>query len=603
MYHDSYGSSRKDTPFRLTLMRGLTVIVFAFIFLNVPQWGKGRDSSPTLPPDAMQRSHEYVEQLLSQARATGAKYTSAYGAGDFDRLSALSSGFQAYHGLNIAARNGTPAEQALDRKLRYVREELGALAHYNDHSNVVGMMAITITINNAVTEYRKTHGPAARPDFLTPPPAEETFNWRHVAKRGVDGWLLAMIPAFLTISISFRLRRESLWAELVERPWAPVLATIFWPLGLWVYVGEPGVIERKLQLLVQAYVTEHHHAPDETWIAAQRLVLMRRARNMQHAFAQMAEYPELIRVNSRQAIFASWLVALLSGPMSMFLGVVQAYASVARAKAGIDSSLVDTTRNTRRKLSGFTDGYLEVASNGKRLEASLGRMRGKLVMEDHSIFLHLDCRTGKPVEAYGMSQYGPAKVMAGLVTPYPVFEYPPPWKALFRSSPGFGLLPSFSDFGVQGETRAGPVTMQFGLLTGYGANGSADDRTDAVLRLSGNRGAISSSASYQGGDEHDYAAGNLTLAGHLGSIGYKYAHRDDRDPKLDGQMHQIEVIGQRGLWRAGIQAAHAKQRTLLGVIERKLGGVNRLLLECLTIDGQAPIWTMRFQQGLALATP
>ncbi len=602
--HDAQYGPPNTTPFRLSLMRGLTVLTFLFVFLNVLGWSKLGSDRPVLPANSITEANRMLNQVLERTKAAGTKYTFDYGAGDFDRLVALSMALESYRGGSITDTQGSLETIALKRKVHFVRDQIGTLAMYNSNVKERGYMVETYYSGNAVQKYRQTHGETPRLSFL-PPPAHEAINWRSVAKRGVDGWLLAMIPAFLTILVSFRLRRESLWAELVERPWGPVLATAFWPFGLWVYAGQPGIIEGKLRLLVEAYRAEHHAAPGEEWQAAQRLVLMRRARNIQHALAQISEYPELIRVNSRQAIFASWLIAMLSGPMQMMLSVAQAYAQVVRANGGVASTQVDTTRTRRRAtgLSGFTDGYLEVSSNGERIEATLGRMRGKLVQGDRSIFLHVDCRTGKPVEAFAASQYGPVKVQAGLITPYAVFDYQPPFKALFRTSQGFNLLPSFSDFGIQGETRAGPVTVQAGLLTGDGTNGTADNRTDAVLRLSGTRGPLSLSAGYQGGDEHDYVAGNLSLANSAGSVAYQYANRDGRNPKLDGVMHQLEITGQRGLWRLGFQAATAKRQTLLGVIERKLSGVNRLLFEGVLTDGQPPAWNLRFQQGLILATP
>lgn len=602
MYHQSY---RDVTPLRLSLMRGLTVLTFLFVALNVSGWNRLGSDRPVLPAESVQAANNALDAMMVKAKAAGERYTFDFGAADFDQLSALSYALQDYRGGSEGVNDGPPEMVVLTRKMNYVRDALGSLAMYNGRVPERGSMVETYYSSHAVQKYRQTHGAAGRPTFLPPPPAGQGINWRQVAKRGIDGWLLAMIPAFLTILVSFRLRRESLWAELVERPWMPVTATAFWLVGLWGYVGQPGIIERRLQGLIHDYREEHHAQPSEEWIAAQRLVLMRRARDVQHALAQIAEAPELIRINSRRAIFASWLIAMLSGPFNMMLGVVQAYANVARVNGGVDSSLVDTTKTVRRRssFSGFTDGYLELSSNGERIEPSLGLMRGKLAQGDRSIFLRFDCRTGKPAEAYAASRYGSVKVMAGMVTPWTVFDYPPPFRALFRSSPGFDLLPSFSDFGLQAESRAGPTTMQFGLLTGDGTNGSADDRTDAILRLFGSRGPLSASASYQGGDEHDYVASNVSLANKTGSVAYQFARRDDRNPKLDGRLHQLEMTGQRGPWRVGLQAAHAKQRTLLGVIERALGGANRLMVECLLTKDGAPAWTLRFQQGLVLATP
>lgn len=601
-YREPLRASPNQSPFRLTLMRGLTVLTFACILLNVTSWGTRGTDRPELPESSIVQANQMLDRVLGRARLAGSTYTLEYGAGDFYNLSALSSALQDFAGGGVTDRDGPASTLALVRKVRYVRDEISSSALYNSGVKEGGAMVGPYYVGNVVEKYRKAYGEAPRPVFLPPAPASSNVNWREVAVDGIHGWLLAMIPAFLTILVSFRLRRESLWAELVERPLWPVLATVFWPIGLWGYVGQPGVIERKLQRFVRDFRQTNDTEPDPAWVAAQRLVLMRRAHNAQEALLAIREYPELLAVNSRRAIFTGWLITLLSGPVQMVLGVVQAYAQIARASGGTDSAQVDSSRVQRRKFSGFVDGNVETSSDGRRLETS-GHVRGKLVYGDEGLFLHVDARTLKPLEAYATTQLGRTKLMTGMVVPYPVFDYPAPWDALFRSSPGFDLLPSFADFGIQTETRAGPATLQAGVLTGDGVGGGRDDRHDLVLRLSGGHGPLSGAVSYQGGDDHDYSGANVTLKGDLGSIGYEYARRTDRDPSRAGTLHQLEVIGQRGQWRAGAQLAQSERRTLLGVVERKLGGFKRIMLECLLRKGGAPTWTLRIQQGLKLATP
>lgn len=601
--------SGPQTPFRLSLMRGLTVLVFAWMFLNVAGWGQLESNRPELPPGDIIQVNNYLDNLLAKARAAGPGYTSRYGAADFNQLAALSDAFQAYQGLGIAATHGSPAALALNQKFRYVHGQLSEMAHYNDQTGVVGMIAASVTIHNALREYRETHGTAQRPAFLPPPPADPGINWRHVAKRGVDGWLLAMIPAFLTILIGFRLRRESLWAELVERPWAPVLATVCWPLGLWAYAGEPGVIERRLQSLIDEYRAAHHTKPNEEWLAAQRLVLMRRARNLQDALMQIREYPELIRVNSRRAILATWLVAMLSGPIQMFLGVVQAYAQVARASGGTDSSLVDSTKVRRigkSRLTGWAEGFAEFLWNGEQGRLSLARARGRARTDGGEIFLHLDTRGPQTqvLEAGGVRRFGRwGEVAVGRLTPPPVFHLPPPHKAFFRQSPQFGMIPSFTDAGVVATVRAGATLLDLGVLTGEGASGQPDHRTDMVFRLESTVGPATVSLTGQGPDEHGYGAALVTVSGNPGSVSYLRAERFDQDRTLD----QVEITGRHGPWRAGLQLARERTssaaRTALLVLERSLGGFHRVMAELMLTEGGKPQYGFRLQHGLRLATP
>ena len=217
---------RTRVPLQVSAMRWLTVLTFAFVSLNVLTWGQLGNDRPMLPQYSITMANQMLDGLLAKAQTAGAKYTFDYGAADLDQLVALSRALQGYQGSGIADQSGPVEAFSLQRHLECVRGQIGDMALYNSGVRERGPVADSYYSTQAMSRYLKTHAGALRPSFLPPPPINQGINWRSVTRRGVDGWLLAMIPAYLTILLSFRLRRESLWAELVERPWWPLLSTV-----------------------------------------------------------------------------------------------------------------------------------------------------------------------------------------------------------------------------------------------------------------------------------------------------------------------------------------------------------------------------------------
>lgn len=588
MYHD-HRFNRNETPLRVTLMRGLTVLTFMFVVLNVLGWGRLGSDRPLLPPDSITAANQALDEMLAKARATGTSYTYERAAGDLDLLGAMSSAMQGFRGCGISDTDGPLEALGLQRKLEYVRHEIGGLAMYHSGVKEKGYMVDSYFGGRAIQQHQQKFGDTPRPAFLPPAP-DDNINWRSVAKRGIDGWLLAMIPAFLTILLSFRLRRESLLAELAERPWWPVLSTVLWPFGLWGYVGQPGIIERRLQALVREYQDEHHADPSQEWLAAQRLIQMRRARDLQQAMAKLAEYPELIQVTSRRAIFTSWVIAMLAGPVNLMIGAVQAYANVARASGGLDSTQVDMTRTPRRRdVSGRAFGVMTY--NGER-GFNLATLWGIITMKNGRVTgdAWVDLRQPVVMQASAtVAVTDEIGLEAGRIWTPVGGSLPAPDKGLFPASSLGSHFPAAAGDGV-----ALHATTTKASLVASAQSGATPSRTDVSLLAKGQAGPLRVYGGVQSGSQRfRFGQFEATWLGLL--VREMVVQRLDRNTAAAS----TDVVYQRGAYRGGLHLEHDRWQVSL---ERKLDPHSRAVIHVGQTDGVAgTAITAKVQYGFALA--
>lgn len=595
MSYHPHRDSREDTPFRLILMRGLTIGVFAFVFLNMSGWNKAFNADkPMLTDQEIQAAHAFTKSIKDRAMALDERYTLTQFGADFSQIIGLTSALEKFAGSQLdhaPVITGTPKMVRLHEDVDNARENIVWLIARNQKLQHPGKEFDERVQMGAVYEYRTTHGGDPWPAFFRADPSPvPSINWRRVAKRGVDGWLLAMIPAGLTILLGFRLRRESLWAELVEQPKMLVGAIALWPLMLWGYDSQPGVIERKLRRLIDAYWNEHHAQPSQEWEAGQRLVLMRRARDVQHGLAQIAEYPELIRVNSRSAILASWIFAMASGPLSLMFGVVQAYANVARVNGGIDSTQVDSSRvQRRRETSGKVFGIMDYT---RERGFNLGTILGTAHLHEGRVSADAwaDLKTPQVLQASAtVSITDHVGIEAGRIWSPVGFCLPTPDIGLF---PG-GSLGSYFPAGI-GDGVAVHVDAPHSMLVASAQSGLDPTRTDFDGYAKHTQGPVTVQAGGHTGSEQ-FAFGEIEIASHGVLLREMAVTRPDRNRAAIG----TDIVYRTGMYRGGIHLEHGRWQATL---ERKFSTFSRFVLHLGQLSGvTGTAVTAKVQYGLALA--
>lgn len=592
-YHHGY--SRNETPRRVSLMRGLTVLTFLGIFIPWQQITSDGTTSmtSTLTDTQIAQAEGMATAILNRSRAAGMDYSLEQFAADFSAIAGLSEALPKFGGVvpGIAA----PARSdyrvvRLVKLVEYTQETIRSTSENN-----LAMKGSTDAFRqcaSAVNDFRAQHGGKNLwPSFFPPDPTPPfKINWRTVTKRGIDAWLLAMIPAFLTILLSFRLRRESLLAELAERPWWPVLSTVAWPFGLWGYVGQPGIIERRLQALVREYQHEHHADPSQEWLAAQRLIQMRRARDLQQAMAKLAEYPELIQVTSRRAIFTSWVIAMLAGPVNLMVGVVQAYANVARVNGGRDSTQVDSTRTPRRRdVSGRAFGVMTY--NGD-WGFNLGTLWGIITMKNGRITGDAWVDLQQPVVMQASATVTMTEEIgleAGRIWTPVGYSLPGPDNGLFPASSLGSHFPAAAGDGV-----ALHATTTRASLVASAQSSTVPNRTDVSLFAKGQAGPLKIYGGAQTGSQH-FRFGQFE-ATWLGLL-----LREMVVENLDRRTAaaSTDLVYQRGGYRGGLHLEHDRWQLSL---ERRLDPHSRAVIHLGQIDGVAGTQiTGKVQYGFALA--
>lgn len=574
--------SRNETPRKISLMRGLTVLTFLFCLLNMPGWPKAFEQRSVtfginLTDQQILQGEAMTTEILKRVRERGQGYAITEFAPDFSRLVGLTDALQEYGGIEPGM--GAPADKSdyrvlqLNKLVDYTRETIRSTALVNLRLHETPKHATDERdLMNAVSAYRTQHGGQDPwPSFMPPQPPTPSINWRHVAKRGIDGWILALIPAFLTIMVSFRQRRESLMSELLNQPWWPVMWTVLWPVGLWSYASKPGFIERQLQPLVNAYWESHKEKPSEEWMAAQRPMLMKRYNNLESALAAVQKYPELLAVNSRQAIATSWVVAMLAGPMNMMLGVVQAYASAARVGSGIDTVQVDSTRTTSRRgfgsVSGRMFGVMSNNAEGFKLPtlwAVLRRQQGPV-----SADAWIDAQAVNPVMSasatYAVNDV--VAVEAGKLFAPDAIPWPGPDKSFAAGNSIGTFLTKFSGTGVAAHVTTKRLTLVTAALSGL-----KQATTDFSAWLKTGFGPVTINAGGHAGSEQ-MAFGMVD-----GSVGPVLVReivvvRPDRVNHHDQAGVTTDLVYSRGQLRVG---AHFEHDRWSGGIERKFPQLNDL---------------------------
>ncbi|MBI5467065.1 MAG: hypothetical protein HY975_02515 [Candidatus Kerfeldbacteria bacterium] len=596
-YHRRY--PRDEQPFRISLMRFLTVATFAFVLFNCIAWPQGLMQADMqyrihLSDAEIAQGQQLALSVIEHTRTAGRQYSTEQFGEDYSRLIGLGDALQKFGGYTPGVTPSRPVDprvMQLGQLVEYARELSKSTFQLSTPSEATGL-GLERNSFNAVNTYRERHGGKDPwPSFLPPDPTPPLkINWRSVTKRGVDGWLLAMVPAFLTILLSFRLRRESLWAELVERPWWPVSAMVFWPVGLWTYVGQPGIIERRLKALTRAYREEHQAEPSQEWLAAQRLIQMRKARDVQSALLEIQNYPELIRVNSRSAILASWILAMTAGPMSLMIGVVQAYANVARVNGGTDTTQIDTTRTSRRRdVSGRAFGVMTY--NGDR-GFNLGTLWGIITMQNGRVTgdAWVDLKQPTVMQASATvavnDQLG---LEAGRIWTPVGYSLPGPDNGLFPASSLGSHFPAAAGDGV-----ALHATTTRASLVASAQSGTTPQRTDVNLFAKARTGPLKVFGGIHSGSQH-FRFGQFE-ASWLGLL-----LREMVVENLDRRSAaaSTDIVYQRGVYRGGVHLEHDRWQVSL---ERKLDPHSRAVIHLGQTDGVAgTAITGKVQYGFAMA--
>lgn len=589
----------RSVPRSIEILRTITWIIALAVL--VPWQGLIKDqqrSKPLLPTASLERAEAFIASTL-HAQERGSAYTAADYAFDAGRIAVVRDRL---NGFVVSSTDRNRVEQsahaAMDQLYHLASNNLMSefAAQYPDHVKKGKGLEIgyaQTSISNAVNKLyhvsRDFH-----PDFYPSLPEPNVkFSLPGAARRFGMAWLWSLIPAFVGIVLRCRAARRSLLEELLLRPWAPVLATVFWWYGLSCYPEGFGAVELRFERLKWRFRQAQGRDPNERETAE----LLREASgpvlSFEAALARVKDAPALVQVRSRRAIFAAWVMTTLSAPVQFLSTVGTAWAQVASTTQPAAASVETPRKRPNGRLWGFFQGQMTL--DGFRLPHA--RLKGVHGLDGVTVTFDADCARARLKELAVSVPVGPFTMTAGQILTPTTNDFPPPHKQLFPESPLDEMNPNFNDQGIAVAYARSGSTLQAGALNGEGTQASNDDRcVDGVGRIERTFGHLILAASWQHefGGPRDYRAGFATFDPKLGRItpllSVGYAERKDLGRTAAHARTELSV----GETRAGIQVE--RPTGIVASLERWLGGLNRIALTASARRGSAPVWELRFQR-------
>lgn len=573
-------------------------LIFVNLFLPwngiIADW---RQQKPMLLEHHLSDLAMFIEDILEGAKKRGNIYSPEDFETDYAKLSATRNLLDRYTFARSDYKD--MAFGRIDEAMRLIRsracqnlENQFLAAHYED-----GKQGMRNYVNGRMAQVameRREQDRSFQPSFFPPPSQSHIQYSKALTLRGfARAWFWSLIPALCGVLLQIRAAGWKAKEELLLRPWWPVLTTVFWWWCLGNYNQEQSAVEIRFERLKRRFRREAGHDPNEREAAE----LLQRAAgpilSLDAAIKRIKDMPELVQVRSRRAIFAAWVVAMLSGPIQFLSSVGTAVAQSTVAAKPVPA----TVDSTRRRPSGSAWGFFQSRTTREGFDLPLARLKGAQALDGVKVTGEVDAARMRLLElaATISLRQGVSATIGQVFTPT-TYDYPAPFSTLIPASPLDPLNPNFHDRGAYVTARKSGTTAQIGLLNGEGPNAPNEDRSiDVLLRLEQKAGALNAAVAWQ--DEHggpkEYKAAFVGLSPPFGALWFGRAERTDLGRDATHLRLEVPV----GKFRGGVQLEHPRGLTVS--IERWLGGKNRLAFHWFASRTDHPRWEFRLQREFA----
>lgn len=488
-----------------------------------------------------------------------------------------------------------PGDQHFSERWSQVAELLYTKAVATETGRIMAdthdAQAAKISAENIVGGYARANVDAYRtgkvvPVSGLPVPVSNPFPWSAFWHAFGLAWALSLIPASCAVVLRFRGRLNELGAELADRPWAPVLSTVFWWYGAYGYNGAD-LIGRDFSRRCWDYQHEHGVEPSPDM---QRMLWERAAATYvggyERAVELAAKYPQLVAMQSRRAAFIGLLATTIGTPLQLLANVVTAYAETARVTPAI--ALVDTTGN-RRTVSGRTFGIMTWdADNSFRLGTlwGIGKMRqGRVTVESWTNVLQPSVMMASAT--YALSDH--VGLEGGRIWTPVGNALPGPDTGLFPISGTSPLFPIGASDGVAVHASAPHLTA-----IASSQRGMTPGSTDEDVYLSTSLGTLNvQGGGHTGSERFGFGMVDISHRGVL--LRETVVTRPDRNAAVAA----TDLVYRHNNYRGGVHLEHDRWQVSA---ERKLGASSRLVVHLGHINGVAGHQLiLKAQHGFALA--